>query len=273
MACQGCGPSIWGDGDNKYIKVGDGEFLAVNGSDIEDRMNLKNLRMPYDSLFSTNITLKPGEENYLLNCLTDNSTFLAITAEYDPKSEEKDNYMIYKQYGCNCELIMSQMLVLTGNSTHRIPQLFFTNPNDKYPVKLNVMVGSLDDDKNFFDFKPIIYFTEDVEIENKTSDDPWNTSDGNDFYYDLDLGSYYGYTYSYGPGFDKLDIANLIIDEVRDSNGDVFNLIDDDIILWENGVTISGIYAPGTYSMTFDIVDDYGKYIDPDVNVTIVANN
>ena len=45
---------------------------------------------------------------------------------------------------------MAQMLVLTGNSTNRIKQLYLTNPNTKYPVALEVMVANIDDSYSFF---------------------------------------------------------------------------------------------------------------------------
>jgi hypothetical protein len=42
------------------------------------------------------------------------------------------------------------MMVLTGNSTNRIKQLYLSNPSEKYPVSLDVMVGVIDDTYTFF---------------------------------------------------------------------------------------------------------------------------
>jgi hypothetical protein len=42
------------------------------------------------------------------------------------------------------------MMVLTGNSTNRIKQLYLTNPNSKYDVQLEVMIGIIDDNYSFF---------------------------------------------------------------------------------------------------------------------------
>jgi hypothetical protein len=42
------------------------------------------------------------------------------------------------------------MMVLTGNSTNRVPQLYLTNPSTKYPVYLDVMVGIIDDNYSIF---------------------------------------------------------------------------------------------------------------------------
>ena len=42
------------------------------------------------------------------------------------------------------------MMVLTGNSANRIPQLYLTNPSIKYPVYIDVMVGVIDDSYSVF---------------------------------------------------------------------------------------------------------------------------
>ena len=45
---------------------------------------------------------------------------------------------------------MDQMMILTGNSVNRIPQLFFNNPNTTYAVTLDIMVGVIDDTYTYF---------------------------------------------------------------------------------------------------------------------------
>jgi hypothetical protein len=42
------------------------------------------------------------------------------------------------------------MMVLTGNTTNRVKQLYLTNPNTKYDVNLDVMIGVIDDQYSFF---------------------------------------------------------------------------------------------------------------------------
>ena len=41
-------------------------------------------------------------------------------------------------------------MVLTGNSTNRVPQIYLTNPSTKYPVYLDVMVAIIDDNYSIF---------------------------------------------------------------------------------------------------------------------------
>jgi hypothetical protein len=110
--------------------------------------------MPYKQILKSRIILKTGQVNYLLNHLGlgDNATFLAIKAIYDPKSVvEADNYVTYSYYNYPVSnFTFAQLLVLTGNSTNRVPQLYLTNPSTKYPVVLDVMIGVMDDSYSFF---------------------------------------------------------------------------------------------------------------------------
>lgn len=148
-----CKSSLFGN-TSQYIKVGNGEFIAIEGSNIFDRLLVSDLRMPYKQLLKGRVILKPGQVNYLLNHLGlgDNATFLAIKATYDGKSVvEEDNYISYSYYDNPVSVLnFAQMLVLTGNSTHRIPQIYLNNPNTKWRVILDVMVGVIDENYSFF---------------------------------------------------------------------------------------------------------------------------
>lgn len=148
-----CGGSLFGAGA-QYIKVGNGEFVAVKGSNVHDRLNLSTLRIPWKQLLKGSVILRPGQTNYLLNHLGlgDNATFLLIRAKYDDKSKyEEDNYIEWSYYDDLTRINhMAQLMILTGNSKKRIPQLFLTNPNERYPVHLEVMVGVIDDEYSFF---------------------------------------------------------------------------------------------------------------------------
>jgi len=149
----GCGTSLFGSG-SQYIKVGNGEFIAIEGSSIFDRLAVSDSRMPYKQLLKGRVILKTGQVNYLLNHLGlgDNATFLAIKATYNSKSVvEADNYVNYSYYDYPVQnFTFAQLLVLTGNSTNRVPQLYLTNPSVKYPVILDIMVGVIDDNYSFF---------------------------------------------------------------------------------------------------------------------------
>jgi hypothetical protein len=149
-----CGSSLFGSGNNQYIKFGNSEFIAIEGSGIFDRLNYSDMRSPYKQLLKGRVILKEGQANYLLNHLGlgDNATFLAIKATYDSKSVNSDNnYVYYSYYDYPVQnFTFAQMLVLTGNGAHRIPQLYLTNPNPNYKVVLDIMVGIIDDNYSFF---------------------------------------------------------------------------------------------------------------------------
>lgn len=149
MACG----TIFGSGA-QYIKVNGGDFVAIDGANIVDRLTVSDLRMPYKQLLKSRILLKAGQTNYLLNHLGlgDNATFLAIKVLYNSASViEEDNYITWSFYDDLTKTYpMAQMLCLTGNSTNRIKQIYLTNPNTKYAVTLEVMVGVIDDSYSFF---------------------------------------------------------------------------------------------------------------------------
>jgi hypothetical protein len=148
-----CGASLFGS-TSQYIKVGNGEFIAIEGANTRDRLLVSDLRMPYKQLLKSRVILKAGQVNYLLNHLGlgDNATFLAIKAVYDNKSViEEDNYVNWSFYDDLTKVYsFAQMMVLTGNSSNRIKQLYLTNPNVNYTVTLDVMIGVIDDSYNFF---------------------------------------------------------------------------------------------------------------------------
>ena len=150
---MGCQSSLFGT-SAQYIKVSGGDFIAIEGANTVDRLTVSDLRMPYKQLLRSRVVLKSGQTNYLLNHLGlgDNATFLCIKAIYNQKSViEEDNYINWCFYDDMAKVhTMAQMMVLTGNSTNRIKQLYLSNTSEKYPVSLDVMVGVIDDTYTFF---------------------------------------------------------------------------------------------------------------------------
>jgi hypothetical protein len=148
-----CGANLFGT-KSQFIKTNGGDFVAVDGSGIRERLILSDLRIPYKQILKSRIILKTGQVNYLLNFLGlgDNATFLCMKALYDSKSViEADNYVNWSYYDDMTRVnSFADMMVLTGNSTHRVPQLYLTNPSTKYPVYIDVMVGIIDDSYSIF---------------------------------------------------------------------------------------------------------------------------
>lgn len=153
MAYCGNQTSLFGTTEN-YIKFYNGDLVAVEGANIIQTQILKNLRIPYSQVLRGRITLKPGQVDYLLNHLGlgDNATLVSIAVTYDPKSKvEADNFVNYTFYNDMTVLrSFCEIIILTGNSTNRVPQLYLTNPNPNYAVMLDVMVASKSDEYNYF---------------------------------------------------------------------------------------------------------------------------
>ena len=149
-----CNSSIFGS-TNNYIKFLGGDAVAIEGSNTVEKLVLNDLRIPYKQLLKSRIILKAGQVNYLLNHLGlgDNATVLMIRATYNTSSvNAEDNYVVWNYYDDSSRLYeMGQLMILTGNPTHRIKQLYLTNPNTKYAVIMDVMAGVVDDAYSFFE--------------------------------------------------------------------------------------------------------------------------
>lgn len=145
--------SLFGS-SSQYIKTNGGDLVAVQGSNIMERLILNDIRIPYKQVLKSRIILKPGQTNFLLNHLGlgDNSTFLAIKVTYDPKSKlEEDNYINWSYFDDQTRVYpIGRLMILTGNSENRIKQIYLTNPNQNMPVSLDVMVGIYDDEYSYF---------------------------------------------------------------------------------------------------------------------------
>jgi hypothetical protein len=147
--------SLWGNNNDKYIKFLNSSIVAVDGADTVENQVLSALRIKYAQITRARITLKPGQTDFLLNYggLGDGISFLSIVATYDPKSKiEADNYLQYAFYNDLTRLrTFCEIMVLTGNSTNLIPQIYLTNPNVNYPVMLDVLMASKSDTYNPFE--------------------------------------------------------------------------------------------------------------------------
>jgi hypothetical protein len=153
-----CGESLFG-ANNNYIKVGNSQFMAVEGANTVERLMLNDLRIPYHQIFKGKFTLNPEQEDFALTCSYDTFivTFLAIKVIYNQKSViEEDNYLqwSYKK-SKDTKYYIGKMLVLTGNSINKVPDIIISNPNKKHDVTIEVMMGMLKSDiviKNTLDF-------------------------------------------------------------------------------------------------------------------------
>jgi hypothetical protein len=143
-----CGTTVFGP-SSQYIKITGGDFVAIQGSNTVEKFITNDLQIPYSQIMRSTVILKAGQANYLLNNLGlgNNATFLLLRATYDSGSViEEDNYLQYNYYDdLTKSYYMAQLLLLTGNSTNRVKQIYLTNPNPDYAVTVSVMAASIDD--------------------------------------------------------------------------------------------------------------------------------
>ena len=142
------------DSPNTYIKFQGSDLVSVEGANLLDRLLLNNVIIPFKQILKGRIILKPGQSNYLFNFLGlgDNATFVALVPKFDVKSVmEEDNYINYT-YATDLthSRSLKEIMILTGNSTHRIPQLYLSNPNTLYSVTIETMVAVIDENQTFF---------------------------------------------------------------------------------------------------------------------------
>jgi hypothetical protein len=154
MGCAIGQSTLFGTSENNYLKFQGSDLIAVEGPNTVERQLLGSIRFPYKQLLKGRVILKAGQVNYLLNHLGlgDNATLVSISAKYDAKSTiEEDNYILWSYYDDLTNTHpMAQYMLLTGNSSNRVKQLYLTNPNVNYSVILDVIVACIDDTYNFF---------------------------------------------------------------------------------------------------------------------------
>jgi len=154
MGCAIGQNTLFSTDSSNYLKFQGSDLIAVEGANTVERQLLGSLRFPYKQILKGRVVLKAGQINYLLNHLGmgDNATFLSITAKYDVNSKiEEDNYVNWSFYDDLTKIYpFAQSMILTGNSSNRVKQLYLTNPNADYNVFLDVVVANIDDTYNFF---------------------------------------------------------------------------------------------------------------------------
>lgn len=143
-------PNILLTPTEKFIKPYECSFIVIEGPNMKSKLSLEGLQIKYESFYLSQLILNQNSKDQPLiyGFLGENVTFIMIRAKYLPLDPnwalETDQYIQY-YYSDDPTRIrtMSQLLVLTGNSTNRIPQIYFNNPSSLYKVYLEVLMGNL----------------------------------------------------------------------------------------------------------------------------------
>lgn len=143
-------PNILLTPTEKLIKPYECSFIVIEGPNLKGKIDLQGLEIGYNSFYVSQLTLNPNSKDQPLiyGFLGDDVTFLLVRAKYLPldpnwaiETEQYINYYFGDEPGQIRS--MGQLLVLTGNSTNRIPQIYFNNPSSIYQVYLEVLMANL----------------------------------------------------------------------------------------------------------------------------------
>ena len=134
---------------HKVIKPYQCSFISTIGPNINSKINLAGTELPYESDYVSRLSLNPGAKNQplLFGFLGNSITFILIKAifdETDPKCMVEEELYLEYWMDDNPTTIryMSKLLLLTGNSQKRIPQIYLSNPSE-LRVDIEVMMANL----------------------------------------------------------------------------------------------------------------------------------
>ncbi len=134
----------------KLIKPYECSFIVIEGPNMKGKLSLEGLEIRYDSYYLSQLTLNVSAKDQPLvyGFLGDKVTFLMIRAKFMPLDPnwavETEQFLQYYYKDDPGQIrTMGQLLVLTGNSNNRIPQIYFNNPSTKYKVYLEVLMANL----------------------------------------------------------------------------------------------------------------------------------
>lgn len=161
-------------------------MIATEGPNILGKLDLAGVEIKYDSQYTSRIVLKANSTNQPLmyGFLGNDVTFLLLKVTFDETNPycliEEDQYIEYYFKDSPSEIrYINKLMVLSGNSTKRIPQVYLNNPSD-YDVVIDVMVGNMDQDS--FDSNVIpnnVILVSGIYHNNILSDQIYNAITGN----------------------------------------------------------------------------------------------
>jgi len=134
---------------DKVIKPYNCAFIAVDGPQIKGKVNMEGLEIPYDNQYTSQMILNESDTGIPIHYgfLGTNITFLMIRAMYQPNDPnfeiEADQYIeYYFADDVNTTRYIGKLMILTGNSLNRIPQIYLSNPNSGQKVNLEIFMAN-----------------------------------------------------------------------------------------------------------------------------------
>jgi len=135
----------------KIIKPYECAMIVVEGPNLKGKLNLDGLEIKYQNFSIAQLTLNPEakDQPMLYGFLGTDITFLMIKVKYIPLDpnwaiEEEQYIEYYFEDDPTTIRQIGQLLILTGNSQKRIPQIYLNNPSTKNNVYLDVLMANLE---------------------------------------------------------------------------------------------------------------------------------
>lgn len=156
-------------------------WIATEGPNISGKIDLSGIEIPYDSQSTARMVLNPGAKNQpiMYGFLGNKVTFITIKVTYsetDPNCVIEENK--YLEYWFEDEpsniMTIGKIMVLTGNSTNRVPQIYLNNPTE-YKVYVDVLLGNLEqDDLDIDDIRSDVITIDNLYHNSILSDKVWD---------------------------------------------------------------------------------------------------
>lgn len=135
-------------------------FISTEGPNILGKLNMSGVEIPYDSQYTTRITLNPGakKQPLLYGFLGKYVTFVLLKFTYDETNPlcniEEENFVeYYFEDQPSVKRVAGKLLLLTGNSIYKIPQIYLENPGS-IKVTVDALVADINQpDVNMDDAK------------------------------------------------------------------------------------------------------------------------
>jgi len=182
---------------SRIIRFYQCSLISTEGPNINGKLNLAGIEIPYESQFTSRMILNPGAVNQpvMYGFLGNNITFLALKITYDETNPrcviEEEQYIEY-WYEDDSTVIRQahKLLILTGNSTKRIPQVYLNNPGE-VKVYVDVLAANMaQGDLDLDDIRNDVVEFKDLYYNNIITDTYWNpllNSSGSTQFQFLDL--------------------------------------------------------------------------------------
>jgi len=134
---------------NKVIKPYNCAFIAVDGPQIKGKVNMEGLEIPYDNQYTSQMILNEEDVDIPIQYgfLGENVTFVMVKAMYQPNDTnfeiESDQYIEYYFIDdVDTKRHIGKLMILSGNSLKRIPQIYLSNPSTTQKVHLEIFMAN-----------------------------------------------------------------------------------------------------------------------------------